>query len=49
MHGSLPRVTFSRGEQPIGKLPMYFGVNGEYVDADRAADEIGDDDHAIAA
>jgi LPS-assembly protein len=29
--GSLPRVTVSRGEQPIGKWPVYFGVGGEYA------------------
>jgi LPS-assembly protein len=29
--GSLPRVTVSRGEQPIRGWPVYFGVNGEYA------------------
>jgi LPS-assembly protein len=29
--GSLPRVTVSRGEKPIGRSPLYFGANGEYV------------------
>ena len=29
--GSLPRITVLRGEQPIGKTKMYFGVAGEYV------------------
>jgi LPS-assembly protein len=29
--GSLPRVTVSRGEQPIWHLPVYFGVAGEYA------------------
>ena len=29
--GGLPRVNFSRGERPIGKAPIYFGVNTEYV------------------
>jgi hypothetical protein len=29
--GSLPRVSFTRSETPIRKLPIYFGVNGEYV------------------
>jgi len=29
--GSLPRITILRGEQPIGKTKMYFGVAGEYV------------------
>jgi LPS-assembly protein len=29
--GSLPRIHYSRAEQPIGKLPLYFGTSGEYV------------------
>jgi LPS-assembly protein len=29
--GNLPRVTLSRGERPIGKSQLYFGVTGEYV------------------
>lgn len=29
--GSLPRINVSRGERPIAGLPLYFGVNGEYV------------------
>ena len=29
--GSLPRITVSRGERPIGNLPIYFGATGEYV------------------
>ena len=29
--GSLPRITVLRGEQPIGKTKMYFGVSTEYV------------------
>jgi LPS-assembly protein len=29
--GSLPRLLISRGERPIGRTTMYFGVNGEYV------------------
>jgi LPS-assembly protein len=29
--GGLPRITFSRGERPIGKSKIYFGVNSEYV------------------
>jgi len=28
--GALPRITVSRGEQPIRKWPVYFGVAGEY-------------------
>ena len=27
--GSLPRVSISRGERPIGRTPLYFGVSGE--------------------
>ena len=27
----LPRITVSRGEQPIRKWPIYFGVSGEYA------------------
>src|SRR6266542_4170980 len=29
--GSLPRVSVTRSETPIRKLPIYFGLNGEYV------------------
>jgi LPS-assembly protein len=29
--GGLPRISFSRGERPIGKSKIYFGVNSEYV------------------
>jgi len=29
--GGLPRINFSRGERPIGKAPLYFGLNSEYV------------------
>ena len=29
--GSLPKITYSRAEKPIGKLPLYFGVNTEYA------------------
>jgi LPS-assembly protein len=29
--GALPRVTFSRGERPIPGVPVYFGVNSEFV------------------
>jgi len=29
--GNLPRFTLSRGERPVGKSPLYFGVTGEYV------------------
>jgi LPS-assembly protein len=29
--GGLPRISFNRGERPIGKSKIYFGVNSEYV------------------
>ena len=29
--GSQPRITASRAESPIAKLPLYFGVTGEFV------------------
>jgi LPS-assembly protein len=29
--GGLPRITVSRSEKPIGRSPLYFGANGEYV------------------
>src|SRR5215471_4523257 len=29
--GSLPRVTFSRGEKKIGDLPIYYGASSEFV------------------
>jgi len=29
--GSLPRINYSRAEQPIGKLPIYFGSSTEFV------------------
>jgi LPS-assembly protein len=29
--GSMPRVNFSRGEQKIGSLPVYFGASSEFV------------------
>ena len=30
-NGTLPRVVLTRSERPIAGLPVYFGVNGEYV------------------
>ena len=39
--GSLPRITFSRGEKAIGKAPIYFGVNTEYVSILRSVSENG--------
>ncbi len=29
--GSLPRIGISRGERPIGNLPLYYSLGGEYV------------------
>ena len=29
--GSLPRISLSRGERAIGRAPLYFGLNSEYV------------------
>jgi LPS-assembly protein len=29
--GSLPKIVYSRAEKPIGKLPLYFGVNTEFA------------------
>jgi LPS-assembly protein len=29
-NGGLPRITFSRGERPIGKTRLYFGAAGDY-------------------
>lgn len=34
--GSLPRLTVSRGERPIGGLPIYLGGSGEYVNLVRS-------------
>jgi LPS-assembly protein len=34
--GSFPRVNLSRGERPIGGLPLYFGITGEYVNIVRS-------------
>ncbi|HXG56767.1 MAG TPA: putative LPS assembly protein LptD [Vicinamibacterales bacterium] len=30
-NGTLPRVTLSKGERAIGKVPIYLGATGEYV------------------
>jgi LPS-assembly protein len=40
--GSLPRITISRGERPLGKAPIYFGATGEYVNIVRntVADDV---------
>jgi LPS-assembly protein len=37
--GGLPRVLVSRSERPIGGIPMYWGVSGEYVTLVRRATE----------
>ena len=37
--GSLPRISFARGEQAIGGAPLYFGVNSEYVTLARSTSE----------
>jgi LPS-assembly protein len=37
--GSLPRISFSRGEQAIGSAPLYFGLNSEYVTIARSVSE----------
>ncbi len=40
--GGLPRISFSRGERPIGKSPIYFGFGSEYVTILRRAGEEGE-------
>ena len=30
-NGSLPRITFNRGEKALGKSPLYFGVTSEFA------------------
>lgn len=35
-NGSLPRVSFSRGERPIPGTPIYFGATSEFVTIQRA-------------
>jgi LPS-assembly protein len=40
--GSLPRVNFSRGERPIGKTPIYFGLGSEFVTLLRSTSSGGD-------
>jgi LPS-assembly protein len=48
--GSLPRVTVSRGERPIGKLPVYLGATGEYVGIVRStiADDVEIDNKGLS-
>jgi LPS-assembly protein len=36
LYGSTPRVTVTRAEAPIGKLPLYFGAFGEFVTLSRS-------------
>ncbi|HXW06227.1 MAG TPA: putative LPS assembly protein LptD [Vicinamibacterales bacterium] len=40
-NGSLPRITFSRGERPIGRSKVYFGASTEYVTLLRSEDRDG--------
>jgi LPS-assembly protein len=37
--GNLPRIHVSRSERPLGQLPMYFGISGEYVTLLRSTTE----------
>ena len=37
--GSLPRINFTRGEQPIPGTPVYFGVGTEYVSLVRQTEQ----------
>jgi LPS-assembly protein len=30
-YGSMPRVSVSRSERPVGRTPIYVGISGEYV------------------
>jgi LPS-assembly protein len=48
--GSLPRITISRGERPIGRLPIYFGATGEYVNIvrNRIADDVELSDQGLS-
>jgi len=39
--GSLPRINFSRGEQPIKGTPIYFGIGSEYVSMVRKTEGSG--------
>jgi LPS-assembly protein len=41
--GTLPRVTLSKGESPIGGAPIYFGANAEYVTVVRKTVDAGVD------
>jgi LPS-assembly protein len=36
VYGSKPRITYSRGEKQLGKLPVYFGSTVDYVTLVRA-------------
>ena len=48
--GSLPRVTFSRGERKIGGSPLYFGMNSELVTLERSttADDVKTTDRGLS-
>jgi LPS-assembly protein len=39
--GSLPRINFSRGEQPIKGTPIYFGIGSEFVSMVRKTEGVG--------
>jgi len=39
--GSMPRINFARGEQPIRGTPVYFGVGSEYVSMVRKTEGSG--------
>jgi LPS-assembly protein len=47
--GSLPRINISRGERPLGDLPLYFGATGEYVQLvrSRIRDDITERDQGL--
>ena len=48
-NGSLPRVSFTRGERPIAGLPIYFGVTSEYVTIQRSTtqDDVEQSDQGL--
>jgi LPS-assembly protein len=39
--GSAPRINYARSERPIGRTPIYFGLNGEYVSYVRRDQQLG--------
>ena len=48
--GSLPRVSFSRGERPIAGAPLYFGVNSEFATLVRSTttDDVKTNDQGLS-